>query len=95
MTTSTKNFCDATAEWNSGYFGDESSWICEPKNVVVSAERISDFTAARGTAHEEIETEAGLLLVWENQQSRPGCRRGNLFVMDSGDGSLSYFDGEA
>ena len=85
---------DATAEWNSGEYGDELAWVCEPDEVVVTAETVADFIKARGNPAEVFQTEAGDLHIWCKQQSRPGCRRGDLFLLDIGDSRLSYFDGE-
>jgi hypothetical protein len=90
----TQLLSDATAEWNSGEFGDELAWVCEPDEVVVTAETLADFVEARGNPSETVNTAAGDLHIWQKQQSRPGCRRGDLFLLDAGTSRLSYFGGE-
>jgi hypothetical protein len=85
----------ATAEWNSGDFNDETAWVCEPDEVVTTAETLENFICSKGKPHETIETQAGNLHIWHNQQSRPGCVRGDLFLLDVGNVRLSYFDGES
>jgi hypothetical protein len=90
----TIDFCNATSEWNCNQFGIEEAWACEPENVVETRETISDFVEARGGGYDLYETEVGDLYVWENQQSRLGKRRGNLFLMDAGDIRYTYFDGQ-
>ena len=69
-----QDFCDCTAVWNSNVFGDETSWECEPDDVVES----------RGT-----------LYVWENVKPRPASSKGNLFAMQNGEKTLSFFAGVA
>ena len=90
-----EDFCNATSVWNSGTYGNEIAWVCEPEDVTQTAETVADFVAARSGKADEYATEKGTLYVWENQQSRAGKKRGNLFLMDAGDFRLSYFDGEA
>lgn len=88
------NFCNATSEWNCNEFGVETSWACEPDQVAETQETISDFIDARGSGYDIYQTPVGDLYVWENVQSRPGKRRGNLFLMDRTDRRLTFFDGE-
>ena len=94
MMTNRNDFCNATSVWNSGVFGKEISWVCEPDEVQETRETIADFIEARTGEHEIYKTEVGNLYVWEDQQSRKGKRRGNLFVLDAGDRRYCYFDGE-
>tara|TARA_A100000172_G_scaffold29701_1_gene17660 strand:- start:1375 stop:1659 length:285 start_codon:yes stop_codon:yes gene_type:complete len=89
-----KDFCDATSVWNCDEFGDELSWVCQPDDVVRTADTVADFQAARSGAPDEYETPLGVLYVWENQQARKGARRGEVFVLDAGDYRLSYFSGQ-
>ena len=89
-----KDFCDATSEWNCNEFADETGWVCEPDDVVQTSETVADFQAARSGTADEDETPLGILYVWENQQARKGARRGEVFVLDAGDFRLSYFSGQ-
>lgn len=94
------DFCNATSLWNCNQFGVESAWVCEPEDVVETHETLEDFVKARGEGYDIYEADASdlkscRLFVWENQQSRPSCRRGNLFVIDAGKCLYAYFDGEA
>ena len=88
-----KDFCDATSVWN-GHEIDELGWVCEPDDVVWTADTLEHFIEASGPAFEKVNTPPGILYVWENQQSRKGKARGNLFVMDAGDHRWAYFNGE-
>jgi len=88
------DFCNATSQWNCNKFGIETAWVCEPAEVVDTRETIADFIKARGSDYDLYQTEVGNLYVWENQQTRKGKRRGNLFLMDAGEIRFSYFDGE-
>ena len=89
-----KDFCDATSEWNCNEFGNETGWVCEPDDVVQTRDTLEDFKAARSGTAEEYETPIGILYVWENQQSRKGARRGDVFLVDAGEFRLSYFCGQ-
>ncbi|MFZ6774616.1 hypothetical protein ACO0LB_18080 [Undibacterium sp. SXout7W] len=72
--------------------------------VVETRDTLEDFFSAHGrklghrdgkpNGQELCRTIAGALYKWEAVQSRPGKRRGNLFVMDFGDARACYFDGE-
>ena len=69
---------------------EEASWINE---------FYDDFVKARGEPTTYEKTPNGMkIYLWENQQSRKGCRRGNLFLMgfetDMGLKFLAHFDGE-
>ena len=90
----TVDFCNATSVWNRNEFGIETAWVSEPENVVETRETIADFIEARGNGFDLYKTDVGDLYVWEKQQSRPGKKRGNLFLMDAGGIRYSYFDGE-
>tara|TARA_R110002072_G_scaffold90873_1_gene203109 strand:+ start:1195 stop:1482 length:288 start_codon:yes stop_codon:yes gene_type:complete len=92
-----KDFCDSTAVWNSGVFGDETSWVCEPDDVVESRATIEDFKsgAAKGKDVETYDTPHGTLYVWENVKPRPASSKGNLFAMENGEKTLSFFAGVA
>ena len=92
-----KDFCDCTAVWNSNVFGDETSWVCEPDDVVESRATIEDFKsgAAKGKDVETYDTPHGTLYVWENVKPRPASSKGNLFAMENGEKTLSFFAGVA
>ncbi len=97
--------CRATNILNTGtvesYEEDDSPMVDveEMEGASWVNESFDDFIKARGepTAYEE--TPSGMKIhLWENQQSRKGCRRGNLFLMefetDLGLKLLAHFDGE-
>ena len=90
-----KDFCDSTAVWNSGVFGEEIAWVCEPDWVVESRATIEDFKsgAAKGKAVETYDTQHGTLYVWSEVKPRPASSKGNLFAMENGEKTFSYFDG--
>ena len=90
----TTDFLNATSKWNCNKFGVETAWVCEPPDVALTQETIDDFITSRGKGYDLYQTPVGDLYVWENVQSRPGKRRGNLFLMDRTDRRLTYFDGE-
>jgi len=94
MTITETEFCNATSVWNSGEYGDDVSWACEPEDVVRTAETIDDFKSARSGTADEYDTPKGTLYVWENQQSSKGKRRGNIYLLDGIDFRFTYFDGE-
>ncbi len=80
-----ERLCRATAFYNSsGEEYDELDRLSEPDDVVATRDTVDDFIETWGEPHERLETPDGLLLVWENIQTRKGARRGYLFVMDFG-----------
>tara|TARA_R110000751_G_scaffold306882_2_gene426479 strand:+ start:100 stop:414 length:315 start_codon:yes stop_codon:yes gene_type:complete len=90
--------CSATAVWNTNdiaAFGNEQDWVCEPDDVVESRATVEDFQKgiAKGKVAECVDTPAGVLHVWTEIQTRKGCRRGDLFVLQNGEKSFSYFNG--
>jgi hypothetical protein len=89
-----KDFCDATSMWNCNIFGDEDCWVCQPRHVVESQTTILDYKqgAARGHKYKTFETPVGKLYVWEKIKPRPSSRTGDLFVVQDGDKTFSYFD---
>ena len=102
------DFCNATSVWNTGQpdkFGDETAWVCEPDNVVESRATVEDFETGDGVAknktREEINTEVGILYIYENVKPRRFSQAGNLFVMENGalkkdlKKTFSYFVGVA
>ena len=92
-----QDFCDSTAVWNSNVFGDETSWVCEPDDVVESRATIEDFKsgAAKGKDVETYDTIHGTLYVWSDVKPRPASSKGNLFAMENGEKTLSFFAGVA
>jgi hypothetical protein len=92
-----QDFCDCTAVWNSNVFGDETSWVCEPDDVVESRATIEDFKsgAAKGKDVETYDTIHGTLYVWSDVKPRPASSKGNLFAMENGEKTLSFFAGVA
>lgn len=90
------DFCNATSQYNSHEFGDETSWICEPDEVALTRDTLENFKdgLAHGEPDEILETPVGELFIWFNRQSAKGCQRGDLFVMDFGDARAAYFTGE-
>lgn len=76
----------------------------EDSQVVETRDTLDQFFSQHGrklgrrdgkpTGQELCRTIAGDLYKWEDVQSRPGKRRGTLFVMDFGDARACYFDGE-
>ena len=92
-----QNFCDCTSVWNSNVFGDETSWVCEPDDVVESRATIEDFKsgAAKGKDVETYDTIHGTLYVWSDVKPRPASSKGNLFAMENGEKTLSFFAGVA
>ncbi len=92
--TTEKDFCDATAQWNSNVYGKEIAWVCEPEDVVRTRAPVADFETTFGAPREVVKTIVGDLHVWQNVQARYGARRGEVFVLACVDGCLSYFDGE-
>lgn len=99
----------ALASWNKSSATVEEldiSDMIEDDQVVSTGESIDHFFSSRGrklnrngerpeTPYELNRTKVGDLYIWEDQQSRKGARRGTLFVMNFGDYSACYFDGEA
>ena len=90
-----QDFCDCTAVWNSGVFGEEIAWVCEPDEVDESRATIEDFKTgvAKGKDCETYDTPHGTLYVWENVKPRPASSKGNLFAMENGEKTFSYFSG--
>ena len=81
------------------------SEVIEDDQVVETAETIEQFFDSRGrklnrkgerpvTPFELNKTIVGEIYKWEAQQSCPGKRRGDLYVMDFGTARACYFDGE-
>jgi len=59
--------------------------------VTTTADTLADFVAKWGKPNESDDTYAH----WYSVQTRPGARRGKLYVVDCGDFRAARFDGEA
>jgi len=79
--------------------------MCEDSDVFSTGESLEHFFSSRGrklnrqgnrpdVPYEKRSSLLGDVYVWENQQSRKGARRGNLYVMEFGNYCATYFDGE-
>lgn len=80
--------------------------MIEDYQVAVTTDTLDDFFDKQGRQlnrrtgdrpsipYELNKTLLGDVYKWENVQSRKGCRRGTLYVMDMGDFRACYFDGE-
>ena len=90
-----EDFCKCTAVWNCGVFGKEIAWACEPDDVVESRATIQDFKlgAAKGKDDITYNTQHGTLYDWSDVKPRPASSKGNLFAMENGEKTFSYFDG--
>ena len=82
---------------------DDIDDVCDDSDMVVTAETIGDFKAARGAPSEvfkvkvpveDVVRDCGEVLIWKNVQSRKGARRGDLYLMDLGNARACYFSGE-
>lgn len=76
--------------------------VCTDADIVETADTVEVFLSlygksvtTRGRAVEQLQAIFGNLFVWDKVQTRKGCRRGTLYVVDFGDVRAVYFDGEA
>jgi len=69
---------------------DEIGMGIGEEEMAISREPIDNFIARWGQPHE---IENGIS-IWHNLQVAKGKRCGDLYVMSTEDGTLSYFDGE-
>ena len=91
------DFLTATSVWNApGCDPDPDNGVCSEEDVVHSRDTVEDFETglAGGAADEKIDTPFGILHIWENVQRKKGLTRGNLYVMQFGEFTGSYFSGQ-
>ena len=96
MKSSNENFINALAVFNGGST-DEINQIVDYdmlEQITETHEKLSDFISKRGNPQWNIKTEFGNVYVWENIQRGKGLRRGDLYVVEYDDITLTYFDGE-
>lgn len=98
MIASNINFMNALAIWNGGSI-EEIDRIIEDDElhlIIETEEKLNDFISARGKpCILSDNTDFGYVAMWENVQKARGLRRGNLYVVEYEDKTLTYFDGEA
>jgi len=97
MKATNENFMNALAIYNGGTI-DELNRIIEDDefdSIVETSETLADFKNKRGNFSSLSEnTDYGFVAVFENIQRAKGMRRGDLYVVEFSDKTLTYFDGE-